>query len=159
MKMCSVERPAKQLPGLKNLSYPERLRKLKLPTLTFRRIHGDMIELYKILSGKYNREAAPFVKLWKDMTSRRGVRGNNVKIFPPRARTEIRKNSFALRIVKTWNCLPDSVITAPTTNTFKNRLDKYWANQDILYDDHRTTITGMGNEIEVETDTEEPQGS
>jgi hypothetical protein len=51
----------------------------------------------------------------------------------------------------------DSVITAPTTNTFKNRLDKYWANQDILYDDHRTTITGMGNEIEVETDTEDPE--
>jgi hypothetical protein len=74
-----------------------------------------------------------------------------------KALTEIRKNSFALRIVKTWNCLPDSVITAPTTNTFKNRLDKYWANQDILYDAHRTTITGMGNEIEVETDTEEPQ--
>ena len=139
----------KQLPGLKNLSYPERLRKLKLPTLTFRRIRGDMIELCKILSGKYDKEAAPFVKLWKDMTSRRGVRGNSVKIFPQRARREIRKNSFALIIVKTWNCLPDSVITAPTTNTFKNKLDKYWANQDILYDDHRSTINGMGNEIEV----------
>ena len=110
-----------------------------------------------MLSGKYDREASPFVKLWKDMTSRTGVQGNSLKIFPQRARTEIRKNSFVLRIVKTWNCLPDSVITAPTTNTFKNRLDKYWANQDILYDDHRTTITGMGNEIEVETDTEEPQ--
>jgi hypothetical protein len=139
----------KQLPGLKNLSYPERLRKLKLPTLTFRRIRGDMIELCKILSGKYDKEAAPFVKLWKDMTSRRGVRGNSVKIFPQRARREIRKNSFALIIVKTWNCLPDSVITATTTNTFKNKLDKYWANQDILYDDHRSTINGMGNEIEV----------
>ena len=114
-----------------------------------------MIELYKILSGKYDREAASFVKLWKDMTSRRGVQDNSLKIFPQRARTEIRKNSFALRIVKTWNCLPDSVITAPTINTFKNRLDKYWANQDILYDDHKTT-TGTGNEIEVETDTEEP---
>jgi hypothetical protein len=53
-----------------------------------------------------------------------------------------------------------NVITASTTNsgnTFKNRLDKYWANQDILYDDHKTTITGMRNDIEVETDTEEPQ--
>ena len=56
-------RATKQLPGLKNLSYPERLRKLKPPTLMFRRIRGDVIELYKILSGKYDREAAPFVKL------------------------------------------------------------------------------------------------
>ena len=75
-------RATKQLPGLKNLSYPERLRKLKLPTLTFRRIRGDMIELYKILSGKYDWEAATFVKLWKDMTSRTGLRGNSLKIFP-----------------------------------------------------------------------------
>ena len=119
-------RATKQLTGLKHLSYPERLRKLKLPTLiTSRRILGEMIELYKILSGKYDREAAPFVKLWKDTTSRTGVRGNSLKIFPQRACTEIRKNSFALRIAKTWNCHPDSVITAPTTNTFKNRLDKY----------------------------------
>jgi hypothetical protein len=43
-------RATKQLTGLKNLSYPERLRKLKLPTLTLRRICGDMKELYKILS-------------------------------------------------------------------------------------------------------------
>ena len=42
----NVQRIAtKQLPGLKNLSYPERLRKLKLPTLTLKRIRGDMIEL------------------------------------------------------------------------------------------------------------------
>ena len=109
-----------------------------------------MIELYKILSGKYGREAAPFAKLWKDMTSRTGVRGNSLTIFPQRARTEIRKHSFALRIVITWKCLPDSVITAHTTNTFQNRLDKYWANQDIVYDDHKITITGIGYEIEVE---------
>ena len=64
------------------------------------------------MSGKYDREAAPFVKLWKDTTSRTGVRGNSLKIFPQRACTEIRKNSFALRIAKTWNCLPDSVIIA-----------------------------------------------
>ena len=94
MKMCSVERPAKQLPGLNNLSYPERLRKLKLPTLTFRRIHGDMIELYKILSGKYNREAAPFVKLWKDMTSRTGVRGNIARISESSLPRNQRKTNF-----------------------------------------------------------------
>ena len=55
---------------------------------------------YKILSGKYDGEAASFVKLWKDMTSRTGVQGNSLKIFPQRARTEIRKYSNALRIVK-----------------------------------------------------------
>ena len=34
--------------------YDERLKKLNLPSLKFRRIRGDMIEVCKILSGKYD---------------------------------------------------------------------------------------------------------
>jgi hypothetical protein len=37
-------------PGFNNLSYPERLKKLKLPTIAYRRIRGDMIETYKIIN-------------------------------------------------------------------------------------------------------------
>jgi len=29
--------------------------------------------------------------------------------------------------------LPDFVVSANTTNIFKDRLDKFWVNQDILY--------------------------
>ena len=36
----------------KDLSYDDRLRRLKLPTLNYRRIRGDMIELYKIITDK-----------------------------------------------------------------------------------------------------------
>ena len=43
-------RATKLVPGLNQLSYPERLRKLKLPTLAFRRVRGDMIQTYKILT-------------------------------------------------------------------------------------------------------------
>jgi len=32
-----------------------------------------------------------------------------------------------------WNSLPKWVVSANTTNTFKTRLDKYWHNQDIIY--------------------------
>ena len=45
---------SKQIPRLSSLSYEDRLRKLKLPTLAYRRSCGDMIELYKILTGKYD---------------------------------------------------------------------------------------------------------
>jgi len=30
--------------------------------------------------------------------------------------------------------LPDSVISANNVNTFKNRLDKFWANQELISD-------------------------
>ena len=32
------------------------------------------------------------------------------------------------------NTLPDYVAEANFVNTFKNRLDKYWTNQDVVYD-------------------------
>ena len=42
-------RATKQVPLLKQLSY--RLKKLKMPTLKYRRLRGDMIETFKIING------------------------------------------------------------------------------------------------------------
>ena len=47
-------RATRQLPEMKSLSYEERLKKLQLPTLRFRRLRGDIIEDYKMLSGIYD---------------------------------------------------------------------------------------------------------
>ena len=44
-------RATRQLPEMKSLSYEERLKKLQIPTLRFRRLRGDVIEVYKMLSG------------------------------------------------------------------------------------------------------------
>ena len=43
-------RAAKLVSGLKNKCNKERLMELKLPTLKYRRIRGDMIEVYKLLT-------------------------------------------------------------------------------------------------------------
>jgi hypothetical protein len=51
---------------------------------------------------------------------------------------------FVNRVIKLWNSLPDAVVDAPTVNIFKNRLDKHWASQDLLYDWH-SAITGTGS--------------
>ena len=47
----SVQRQAtiKLLPSFSNLSYPERLRELGLPTLLYRRIRYDMVQLFRLL--------------------------------------------------------------------------------------------------------------
>ena len=47
-------RATKLIPGYKELDYKERLKRLNLPTLSYRRLRGDMIEIYKILTGKYD---------------------------------------------------------------------------------------------------------
>ena len=45
------ERATKTIPGIRAKSYEERLRILKLPTLKYRRIRGDMINTFQILNG------------------------------------------------------------------------------------------------------------
>ncbi|KAK3099765.1 hypothetical protein FSP39_009263 [Pinctada imbricata] len=110
---------------MKNLSYEERLRKLKLPTLKYRRNRGDMIEVYKIISKKYDPEASNFIMLRKDYTERETNRGNTKKLLVQRPKLNIRKYSFSVRVTHLWNSLPESVVSAKTLNTFKNRLDKF----------------------------------
>ena len=41
------------------MSYEDRLQKLKLPTLAYRRKRGDMIETYKITSETYDTTLPP----------------------------------------------------------------------------------------------------
>ena len=43
------------LPDMKDLTYEERLRKLKLPSLRYRRLRGDMIETFKIVTEIYDK--------------------------------------------------------------------------------------------------------
>ena len=75
------------------------------------------------------------------------LRGHNLKLVNSRCHYDLRKYSFTVRIVNTWNSLPESVISAGTIDTFKNRLDKFWHNQDILLD-YKANLTGIGNRRE-----------
>ena len=118
----SVQRYAtRQVIGLKDLPYPERLKRLELPTLVFRRQRGDMIEVYKILHKIYDEDVSPQLPL-----SPLTLRGHSLKLFKQRAlRLNLRNNFFTLRVVDKWNSLPDQIVMSETLNQFKNRLDKH----------------------------------
>ena len=75
------------------------------------------------------------------MAPRTGPRGNPKDIFTQRAINTLRTYSFVPRVAGIWNCLPENVMSAPSVNSFKNRLDNFWACEDILYD-YRAVITG-----------------
>jgi hypothetical protein len=125
-----VQKRATKLPvACRNKSYEERLRLLNLPTLVYRRNRGDMIEVYKIMSNKYDPEVS--LHLERDEGGR--TRGNSRKLKILRSRLDIRKYSFSVRIVNLWNSLSDEVVTAESVNSFKNRLDKFWSKQEIIY--------------------------
>ena len=82
-KIESVQKRAtKQIPGFNNLSYHERLKKLNLPTIAYRRIRGDMIETYKIINEKYDPEASSFLKQLSNSGNRFSRRNNSNKNSP-----------------------------------------------------------------------------
>ena len=127
------------------MSYPDRLRKLKLPTLAYGRIRGDMIELYKLIHGSYDRNTSNINNLYKDHNKlNERTRGHMWKICHGRSRLNLRKESFPNRAVNMWNVLPEYVVNAPSVDSFKNRLDKQWSNEDIvgLYDYKAATPAG-----------------
>jgi hypothetical protein len=129
-KLESVQRRATKLvPGLKFKSYSERLEQLNLPSLEFRRMRGDLIEVFKIMSGHYNIDPKDFFQV----PTNNQTRGHSKKIAKPSIRTTLKKNSFSYRTIDSWNSLPESIIQAPSLNSFKNRLDKHWKDHPIKF--------------------------
>ena len=115
-----------------NLSYPERLQRLDLPSLTHRRRRGDLIELYK-----YFKDPSQFNSLRINI-SRTNTRGHNYKIVKERWSTSTRKNFFHIKCANDWNSLPAEIVNSPNLPIFKNRLDKYLRGQDSVLN-HRAT--------------------
>ena len=56
-----------------------------------------------------------------------------MKLFIERACTNVRKESFSLRVTRLWNDLPEVDVTAPIVNSFKNCLDRHWNTEEFLY--------------------------
>ena len=109
--------------SIKNLTYPERLLQIGIPSLEYRRIRSDMIQVYKLVN---NIESTSSNLL--NITGSTVTRGNDKKLYKHRARTNIRRNCFSHRVVNTWNELPNEVVNANSLNTFKQRLNKFWQN-------------------------------
>ena len=65
-----------------------------------------------------------------------------------RTNYDLRKYYFTSKVVNVWNSLPSFAVSAVTVNCFKSRHDKFWKNQDIIYDYH-ADIQGTGNRSEV----------
>ena len=107
-------------------TYEERLAEVGMTTLETRRLRGDLIQMYRIMSGKDDVLPSTW---FQTMTDSRGdgpgTRQSKglYNVLPTASRTQIRKNFFSQRVVEPWNNLPDSVKAAESVNIFKNRLD------------------------------------
>jgi len=111
------------------MSYIDRLSRLKLPTLKYRRLRGDMIEVFKITHDLYH----PVVSLNLAYHSGTITRGNKYKLINHRFHYDLRKYYFSAGIVNIWNSLSNHVVDVNSVNVLK-ALDRFWMDQDVKYD-------------------------
>ena len=124
----SVQRQfTKRIDGLYNMSYSERLKHLKLPSLEYRRLRGDLIEVYKIMHKIYDINTTNTLF---DLNTN-PTRTNEFKINKPRVETKMYQFFFTNRVINTWNKLPSSIVSAESLNVFKIGVDKHF--EDLVY--------------------------
>ena len=92
-----------------------------------------MIELYKIINSIHDPIMSNFMKTKRSSEQTCILRRHNKTILHQNCRSNIRINSFTLRIIKTWNELPSNIVNATSNNGFKNTLNLVWANKELLY--------------------------
>ncbi|CAH8664384.1 unnamed protein product [Dicrocoelium dendriticum] len=109
----------KMVQGLRHLSYPDRLLRLQMFSLHYRRLRGDLILTYRILTNKIGPDLTGLFQP-AQMSS---LRGHPLKLHKPRSdhvRADVR---LSRRVIDSWNALPSEVVLAPTVKEFEHRLD------------------------------------
>ena len=96
--------------------------------------------MYKIMQGKYDQEACPNMKLREGTT-----RGNNNKYSRLGLEPRSGPTNTPITLIDAWNNLPDSIIGAGTMGTFERRLDRFWRDQEGLFDCDQQLETSSRN--------------
>jgi len=134
------KRGTKLVISLRKLPYTERLQHLNLYILKYRRLRGDMIEVFKILHHMYNSSVAP--ELIRNTSA---TRGNKYKLLNHTFHYDFRKFSFAARIVNVWTSLPDYVVNVISVALFNKNLAI--ANRSRVSCAHNTLRASIGIHI------------
>ena len=107
-------RATKLVVSVKHPSCEDRLKKIGIPTLKYRRLRGDLIDVFKIITNIDNNGNC-ISTLNKDLETR----GNRYKLYQTHVNYDLRKYFFANRIITLWNSLPDNVVSSTSINMFK----------------------------------------
>jgi len=75
------------------------------------------------------------------------TRGHYLRLHKSRAKYDLLKYFLSNRVVNAWNSLPGRVVNADILNCFKSRLDKFWANQELMHN-FQSEIHGTGSRSE-----------
>jgi len=83
--------------------------------------------VYKMLTGKEDMDP---MCLFQFASRDLNLHGCHLKLYKQQCRLNVRKYYFSQRIISPWNSLTNHVVTAPSVNSFKKRLDDDMAEMD-----------------------------
>jgi hypothetical protein len=120
------EKAINAISGMAGMTYVEKCKELDIETLEIPREQQDLLLTYKILNGIGNIDHSLLFAKFPQNNARTRLAAGHDNLVLPVARTEIRKNSFAVRVVSKWNRLPDEIKTSRTAEEFKRRLKLFY---------------------------------
>ena len=121
------------------MSYQDRLKNLKLPSLEYRRMRGDLIEVFKITHDIYDPVTTNSLFKTAVQTNTRGDSRNPYRLTKNSVNKKQTQMFFTNRVINVWNNLPTNIVLSKTINIFKNEIDSYLGN--FMY------LTNFSNEL------------
>ena len=108
---------------IKYESYKDRLYKLNINSLEYRRVEFDLLFLYKLLNDLLDISANDFFYFYE---THHNTRSHNKRIRPKLPLGKLNQNNFFTnRCATIWNLLPAEIVLAPNYNIFKGRLKRF----------------------------------
>jgi ribonuclease P/MRP protein subunit RPP40 len=110
----------KRIPGLRNLTYSDRLATLGIESLEELRLRADLVLAYKIIRNKIDLKFDDFFKY--NNVDHRLRAANNLQLKIPFSRLDPSVFFFCRRIPRIWNTLPQDIVDSPSIDKFKQNL-------------------------------------
>ena len=111
----SVQRRwTREIDGLREMSYPNRLKHLELLFVQGRLLRRDIITVWKIM---HNQSPLPPGKFFT-LAHHVGTRGHSLKLASNHIRLEVRRRFFSQRVIRKWNSLRDATVKCVTLEGF-----------------------------------------
>ncbi len=104
--------------SFRGLPYPERLHKLKIPSMERHFLRATLVTVNKLFHGYLNLSAEEF---FEPLVAGK-LRGYGLNVRQPHSHLARGKAVFAVRSAGPWNRLSPHIADAPTVPSFKDRL-------------------------------------
>lgn len=119
------KRAVGMISGLKGKDYETKLQELNLQSLAMRRTRFDMVQTFKILNNIDHVNPDTWFNTFGNTDIVTRNRAYPLNLLNRRAKGDVRKNFFSVRVINTWNSLPNDIKNAKSVNVFKIMYDKF----------------------------------